>query len=114
MEENPYQGWIEKTARYSGVLACGVRLPNQCFAIKTFDDSFSEARLKDLLEYLNELSLNLRNQQLTGSRLRWAFEHVELQSARRKDGTLAVLAMKRDPASGATSDQLLNEFLAAV
>src|SRR5580693_2619563 len=32
MKEHPFQGWVEKTAKYSGVLACGVRLSNQSTA----------------------------------------------------------------------------------
>jgi hypothetical protein len=114
MNEHPFQAWVEKTAKYSGVLACGVRLPNQSVAIKTFDESFPEARLKELLQCLTEVAFTLRNSQIGGARLRWVFEHGQLYSARRQDGALAVLAMSRDPSAASVIEELFAEFLAAV
>jgi hypothetical protein len=114
MNEHPFQAWVEKTANYSGVLACGVRLANQSIAIKTFDESFPEARLKELLQCLAQVAFTLRNSQFGSSRLRWVFEHGQLQSARRKDGTLAVLVMSKDPGPASTIEELFTEFLATV
>jgi hypothetical protein len=111
---HPFQAWVEKTAQYSGVLACGVRLANQSIAIKTFDESFPEARLKELLQCLAEVAFTLRNSQLGSSRLRWVFEHGQLHSARRQDGALAVLAMSKDPNAAAAMEELFAEFLATV
>ncbi len=114
MKEHPFQGWVEKTAKYSGVLACGVRLANQSIALKIFDRSFSEARLKELLQSVAEVAFTLRNSQLGGSRLRWVFEHGQLLAARRKDGTLAVLVMGPDRGAASAVEELFAEFLAAV
>src|ERR1700689_2614435 len=99
MNEHPFQGWVDKTAKYSGVLACGVRLANKSVAIKSFDESYPESRLKELLQCLTEVAFTLRNSQLGSSRLRWVFEHGQLLSARRADGAIAVLAMNKDPNS---------------
>jgi hypothetical protein len=112
MNEHPFQDWVEKTAKYSGVLACGVRLANQSVAIKSFDESFPEARLKELLQCLAEVAFTLRNSQLGSSRLRWVFENGQLQSARRMDGALAVLAMRKDPGAAQAIEELFAEFLA--
>jgi hypothetical protein len=112
--KHPFQAWVEKTAKYSGVLACGVRLANQSTAIKTFDDSFPEARLKELLQCLAEVAFTLRNSQLGSSRLRWVFEHGQLHSARRQDGAMAVLAMSKDHNAAAAIEELFAEFLATV
>jgi hypothetical protein len=114
VKEHPFQGWVEKTAKYSGVLACGVRLANQSIALKTFDPSFPEDRLQELLQCMAEVAFTLRNSQLGSSRLRWAFEHGQLQAARRKDGTLAVLVMNPDPGAASAVEELFAEFLAAV
>jgi hypothetical protein len=113
MNDHPFQGWVEKTANYSGVLACGVRLANHSIAIKTFDESFPEAHLKELLQCLAEVAFTLRNSQLGGSRLRWVFEHGQLQSARRQDGALAVLAVSKEPNAASAIEELFAEFLAA-
>jgi hypothetical protein len=114
MKKHPFQGWVDRTAQYSGVLACGVRLANQSVAIKTFDESLPEAHLKELLQCLAEVAFTLRNSQLGSSRLRWAFEHGQLHSARRKDGTLAVLVMNNDPNAMWAIEGLFEEFLATV
>jgi len=113
MNEHPFQVWLEKAANYSGILACGVRLANQSIAVKSFDESFPEARLKDLLQCLAEVAFGLRNSQLGGSRLRWVFEHGQLYSARRPDGALAVLAMSKDANAAAAIEELFAEFLAS-
>jgi AAA+ ATPase superfamily predicted ATPase len=114
MKEHPFQDWVEKTADYSGVLACGVRLPNQSIAIKTFDEAFPEDRLKELLQCLAEVAFTLRNSQLGSSRLRWVFEHRRLQSVRRKDGALAVLVMSKAHDHDLAIEELITGFLAAV
>ena len=114
MNEHPFQPWVDKTARYSGVLACGVRLANQSVAIKTFDEAFPETRLGELLQCLTEAAFTLRNSQLGGSRIRWVFENGQLQVARRKDGALAVLVMSKDPRATLAVDELFDEFLAFV
>jgi hypothetical protein len=113
MKEHPFQGWLEKAANYSGILACGVRLSNQSMAVKSFDESFPEARLKDLLLCLTEVAFGLRNSQLGGSRLRWVFEQGQLCSLRRPDGALAVLALSKDPNAAAAVEELFAEFLTA-
>jgi hypothetical protein len=114
MNEHPFQGWVEKTAQYSGVLACGVRLANHAVAIKSFDESFPEARLKDLLQSLAEVAFTLRNSQLNSSRLQWVFEHGQLHTARHADGAMAVLVMGKDPNAAAAIEELFAEFLATV
>jgi hypothetical protein len=112
MKEHPFQSWVDKTAKYSGVLACGVRLANQAIALKTFDEAFPEPRLKELLQCLAEVGFTLRNSQLGSARLRWVFEHGQLYSARRPDGALALLAMNKDPNATAAMEELFAEFLA--
>jgi len=109
--QHPFQDWVETTAKYSGVLASGVRLANHATAIKTFDESFPEARMKELLQCLAEVAFTLRNSQLGSSRLRWAFEHGQLHSVRRQDGAIAVLAMSKDPNAAAGIEELFAEFL---
>jgi hypothetical protein len=114
MKEHPFQGWLEKAAKHSGILACGVRLANQSMAVKSFDPAFPEARLGDFLQCLTEVTFGLRNSQLGGSRLRWVFEHGQLYSVRRQDGALAVLAMSKDHKANLAIEELFAEFLATI
>ncbi len=114
MSEHPFQGWVDKMVMYSNVLACGVRMANQSVAIKTFDESFPDTRLKELLQCLTEAAFTLRNSQLGGSRIRWVFENGQLQVARRKDGALAVLVMSKNANAATAVDELFDEFLAFV
>ena len=110
-KEHPFQSWVDKTAKYSGVLASGVRLANQSTAIKTFDQSFPEARMTELLQCLAEVAFTLRNSQLGSSRLRWVFEHGQLHAARRPDGAIAVLATSQDPNSAPAIEELFTDFV---
>jgi hypothetical protein len=112
MSEHPFQSWVDKTAKYSGVMASGVRLANRSTVVKTFDESFPEARLADVLQSLTEISFTLRNSQLGGARLCWVFEHGQLHSARRLDGATAILAVNKDPGAAAAIEELFAEFLA--
>jgi hypothetical protein len=114
MKQHPFEGWLEKAANYSGILACGVRLGNQSIAVKSFDESYPEARLKEVLQCLTEVAFGLRNSHLGGSRLRWIFEHGQLYSLRRQDGALAVLALSKDHHAVADVEDLFAEFLATV
>jgi hypothetical protein len=112
MKEHPFQGWLEKAAKHSGILACGVRLANQSIAVKSFDQAIAEPRLKEFLQCLTEVAFGLRNSQLGGSRLRWVFEHGQLYSVRRQDGALAVLALRKDHNATRAIEELFAEFLA--
>lgn len=108
------QGWLEKAANYSGVLACGVCLANQSVAVKSFAESLPEARVKELLQCLTEVAFSLRYYQLGGSRLRWVFEHGQLHVARREDGAFAVLAMSQDREAAAAVEELFADFIGRV
>jgi hypothetical protein len=111
MNPFPFQEWLEKTAQYSGVLACGVRLPNKSSSVKTYHESFPEARIGELLQCLTEVAFTLRNSKVGGARLRWIFANGQIYSARRPDGATAVLATGKDPAASAI-EELFADFLA--
>jgi hypothetical protein len=114
MAEHPFQSWLEKAAVYSSVLACGVYLGPQSMAVRSFSESFPEPQIKELLQRLAEIALGLRVYQLSGSRLRWAFENGQFQIARRPDGAIAVLAMNQDPTAAATMEELFEIFMSTV
>src|SRR5271156_6245869 len=114
MKEHPFQAWLEKAAQNSGILSCGVRLANQSVAVKSFDASIPEARLKDFLQCLTEVAFGLRNSQLGGSRLRWVFEHGQLSPGGRQEGALAVLAMSKDHNAAPAIEELFAEFMAPI
>jgi|GEM_PF-3231703 len=112
MAENPFQAWLDKTANYAGVMACGVRQTNQATHVKSYHESFPEARLTELMQKLTETAFNLRQSQLGGGRLRWVFENGRIHTARRMDGTIAMLAVNNDPTAIPAAEELLGEFLA--
>jgi hypothetical protein len=110
MSEHPFQFWLDSAANYPSVLACGVAGGSVIPAVKTFSESFSEQQIRDLLQRLAEIALSLRVYQLTGTRMRWAFEHGEFHVARRLDGTLGVLAVMQVPQATAAAQDLLAKF----
>jgi len=109
---NAYQPWLDKTANFSCVMACGVRQPNQSTEVRSYHESFPEARLKELMQKLTEIAFNLRQSQLGGGRLRWTFEHGRICTVRRVDGAVAMLAVNNDPSGGLVTEELIEEFLA--
>jgi hypothetical protein len=111
MAEDPFQAWLDKTAKCSGVLACSIRHTNQMTLAKSYDESFPEARVKEVMQKLTETAFNLRQSQLGGARLRWNFEHGRIHTARRVDGVIAMLAVNNDANTAAAIEDLLAEFL---
>ncbi len=112
MADNPFQAWLDKTAKHAGVMACGVRQTNQTTHVKSYHESFPEPRLTELMQKLTETAFNLRQSQLGGGRLRWVFENGRIHTARRLDGTIAMLAVNNDPSAAPAVEELLGEFLA--
>jgi hypothetical protein len=110
MTEDPFQGWLEKAANYSCVLACGVSFGSQPLAVKSYSESFTEDQIKEVLRRLAEIALGLRVYQLSGSRLRWVFEHGQFHVARRHDGAMAVLAMNQGPDCAKAIEELFGIF----
>jgi len=112
MNESPFHEWLEKTAQYSGVLACGVRLTNKSSEVRSYHDAFPEARISEVLQCITEVAFTLRNSRLGSARLRWVFEYGQIHSARRLDGATAVLATSKDPNVAPMIEELFADFLA--
>lgn len=113
MNEFPFQNWMERTANYSCVMACGVYLADNSYIIKTYHEAFPELHMSELLQCLAEVASTLHNNRLGSSRLRWVFENGQIHFARCSDGSIAVLATIKDPAVAAEVEELFAEFLAA-
>ncbi|HEY3852772.1 MAG TPA: hypothetical protein VGO67_00095 [Verrucomicrobiae bacterium] len=113
MSDFPFQDWLEKTVNYSGVFACGVRLSNKSSSVRSYHESYPEARIGDLLQTITEVAFTLRNSQLGSARLRWVFENGQIHSARRPDGSIAVLATSKTPEAEPSVEELFTDFLTA-
>jgi len=111
MADDAFETWLEKTAKCSGVLAASVRHTNQVTFVKSYHESFPEARVQEVMQKLTETAFNLRQSQLGGSRLQWTFEHGRVHTARRGDGVIAMLAVNNDPKMTGAIEELLTEFL---
>ena len=112
MNETPFHEWLEKTAKYPGVLASGVRLTNKSSDVRSYHDAFPEARISEVLQCITEVAFTLRNSRLGSARLRWVFEYGQIHTARRPDGATAVLATSKDPNVAPVIEELFADFLA--
>jgi hypothetical protein len=110
MIEIDFQPWIDQVCGHPGLLACAVK-GGQATSIKSNDAAFPEKKIKELLVALAETTLTLKQDHLTGGRWRWIFENGQIHSARRADGTIAVIILTNDPAMGAIADSVLHEFV---
>jgi len=114
MPEHPFQGWLEKAANYSSVVACGVYIGPQSMAVKSFSESFPEPQIKELLQHVAEIALSLRVYKLGSSRFRWVFENGQCHVAKRQDGIFGVLAVNQDPHAATAVEELFEKFIAIV
>jgi hypothetical protein len=113
MAQNEFEPWIEQIAVQPGVLACAVKAAKST-TIRSADASFPEQRVKELMLAIAEVGLTLRQDQIGSGRWRWIFENGQIQTARRQDGSLAVLILTNDTPMSSVADVALAEFVSTV
>jgi hypothetical protein len=110
MDSNDFKPWLEKASVQPSVLACAVKT-DQSTEIVTGDPSFPDKRIKDLIQTLAEVGLTLRQDHITGGRLRWVFENAQIHSVRHADGAVALLILANDSNAAPVADHALREFV---
>ena len=96
MKEAVHQ-WLEEMTPVSGVLACGVRYPDQTSATKSWSDRYPEAALDGAWRSVADAFQVLKLNRLPGERMRWVYERALLYCERRKDGACLAFFTHRDP-----------------
>lgn len=109
-----FQSWLDQAAGRRGVLACGIRPPNdRSFAVKSCHAEFPEPRAKEMLQCLSEVIQALLQNRIAMNHLCWTFENGELHCAARDDGAIAALLVSRELDVTPAVNRLFSEFLSA-
>ena len=104
--------WMTRNSRCRGVLACGLRHPDQTTFNQPLDSGLSEDSLNASWDCLAEAFAFLHEKQAEAGRLCWAFEKHRVYAARRGDDTcLGVITQAGEGASDWSAlEKMLAEF----
>lgn len=106
----PAESWLQKAAGRRGVLACGVRLADRSFLVRTNREELSSVRIEQALKKLFDAVQLIQQNQLSTDRLHWSFESGQILFTARAGGVIAALFVNKDLASAKEMEKLLAEF----
>ncbi|HLP78840.1 MAG TPA: hypothetical protein VK327_18205 [Candidatus Paceibacterota bacterium] len=106
------ESWLQKAISQRGVLACGVRLADRTFLIRTNRDELSPARIEQAMKKLGDAVQAIQQNQLPADRLCWTFESGEIICSPRAGGVIVALFVNKDIAKAEDMDKLLATFKA--
>jgi hypothetical protein len=108
------QSWIDRAAAQPGVMACGVRLADRTFTVKSCRDGLTEPQVTQAMRELSEAAYALQQNHIAADRLRWTFENSQLRCVVGAGGVIAALLLAPEAADSPGIDQLFSEFALAV
>ncbi|MBC8094230.1 MAG: hypothetical protein H7Y43_00310 [Akkermansiaceae bacterium] len=104
------ENWLQRAAAHRGVLACGVRLADRTFLIRSNRQELSLARIEHAVAKLFEASQLIQQNGIPADRLRWNFESGQILFTPRGGGALAALFVNKDIANSEDMENLLAAF----
>jgi len=99
--------WFEQSDPFEGILACGVRYPDQTAVAKTWSDGFSEVAVENAMRCVADCFQVLQLNRIPLTRTRWVYQGALLQCERRPDGTCLGVFLTREAEPDLTG---LNRF----
>jgi hypothetical protein len=91
--------WFEQSNPFEGILACGVRHPDQTAVVKTWADGFTEVAVESALRCVVDCFQVLHLNRIAPVRIRWIYHGALLQCEKRQDGTCLAVFLTRETAS---------------
>ena len=88
--------WFEQTAPFQGILACGLRHPDQTAVSKTWADGFPEVAVDNAIRCAADLFQVLNMNRLAAGRVRWIYQGGILCCEPRSDGTCLGVFIPKD------------------
>jgi hypothetical protein len=106
--------WLSKHARVPGVLACGVRYPDQAVFSQTWSSDFPVSVLDNTWRCAADTFPVLQLHRLSGDWVRWVYERAYFYVTRRRDGICLGIFTLKDPLGHDPGEirRLLSEFQA--
>jgi hypothetical protein len=103
--------WFASCALASGILGCGVRLPDDTCVSQSFNDNCTRENLDQILQSLGDSLPSFSAHGLAPRWLTWTFEKGQMRVALRPDGLLLGLAIQPNTPAAENLDLLTEEFL---
>jgi len=107
---NTSQEQLVTGAIASGMLGCGMRLPNAACVSYSFNELYPREHLERILDQLAGTMTLLTGHGLAPHRLAWTFEQGQIFVITRSDGALLALATLPNTEAAENVDQLAEEF----
>lgn len=80
--------WFEQSAPFEGILACGLRFPDQSSISKSWADGFHDSAIENALRCVSDGFQVAQFNRIVPARLRWVYAGAFLYCERRQDGTI--------------------------
>lgn len=88
--------WFEQSAPFQGIMACGVRHPDQSSVSKVWADGFTEMSVENALRCVVDMFQVLHLNRIPPGRLRWVYQGAFLHCERRADGSCLGVFIPKD------------------
>ena len=104
--------WLSSAARLPGVLACGVRYPDNSTFTQSWAEGFAPERLDNALRCVADTFQVLNLNRVPATSVRWVYEQAFLYCARRSDGICLGIFCTKDlqQKSPGAIERLLADF----
>jgi len=106
------QKWLADRARVSGMLGCGVRLPDGKLVCRSIEETCPAAKLEKMLEQFAAARGSVFNAGLSPRWSTWTFDQAQIRFVERPDGWLLALVIRAHSEALPALDPLSQEFLA--
>ena len=93
---SPWAAWFEALPSFAGLLAAGVRVPDQATHSKSWVGSWPEAALANAWRCVDDTFRVMRLHRFPTRQLRWTYAEALLTSVRRDDGSLLTVLTKTE------------------
>ena len=105
--------WLERKASLKGLLACGVRYPDENMFFPSTGPGLPRERLEYSLRCIADTLQVLKVNGFPNEQIRWTYQSAILHCVKRTDGAFLVVFTSKDPGSIDLKDleRMLAEFL---
>ncbi|HUA69344.1 MAG TPA: hypothetical protein VMA13_12415 [Candidatus Saccharimonadales bacterium] len=105
------QEWLATGAIATGMMGCGMRLPDSTCLSYSFNEMCPREHLDQILHQFAGAMTLLTGHGLAPNRLVWTFDQGQIFMITRPDGALLILVIQPNTDAAENVDQLAEEFL---
>jgi hypothetical protein len=109
-----FQQWLAERTQTMGVLACGIRCPDNTALTQSWSKEYTHEALENAWRCVSDTFQVLKINFFPNEQIRWVYENAFLYCGRRNDGICLAIFTSRDPQvfDQETIERLIVEFRA--